>query len=88
MSNKRIIIDVREPYEYAMGHVDGALNITASELMSGSKKLEAVDKDAEIIVYCKTGGRASMSVQILNQLGFRNVVNGINAAQVEQKYFG
>lgn len=86
MSKKRIIIDSREPYEYETGHVEGAINIPPMELMSGSPKLKGVDKDTELILYCRTGSRSNVSIQILRQQGFTNLVNGINASQVEKKY--
>lgn len=83
---KRIIIDVREPDEYQQGHVEGALNLPPAELLSGAHKLDGVSKDTELILYCKTGSRSSVSIQILKSLGFTNLINGINAAQVQQKY--
>ena len=46
---KRIIIDVREPFEYAAGHVEGAINIPPAELMAGAKQLDGVDKDTQLI---------------------------------------
>jgi len=79
----RIIIDVREPYEYAQGHVNGALNIPLAEL-SGSKELNDIAKDTEIVLYCRSGGRAGAGIEALRQLGFTNTVNGINAAQVQK----
>lgn len=82
----RIIIDVREPREYAGGHVDGAINIPPAALMSGAKELADVPKDAEIIVYCVSGSRSNVSMRILEQLGFTNVTNGINRDQVKAKY--
>lgn len=86
MSLERIIIDVREPFEYASGHVEGAINIPPSELMSGAQQLEDLDKNTELIVYCKTGSRSNVSIQVLKQMGFTNLVNGINAGQVTKKY--
>jgi phage shock protein E len=83
---KRIIIDVREPDEYEQGHVEGALNIPPAELLAGAKKLDSIPKDTELILYCKTGSRSNVSMQILTSLGFTNLINGINAAQVEHRY--
>lgn len=83
---KRIIIDVREPFEYAQGHATGAINVPPAELMAGAKQLSDTPKDAEIILYCKTGSRSNVSMQILQGLGFTNLINGINAAQVEKRY--
>lgn len=87
MSMERVIIDVREPYEYEAGHVEGAINIPPAELMAGAKKLDGVRKETELILYCRTGSRSNASIQILKQLGFTNLVNGINAHQVEKTYF-
>ena len=82
----RYFIDVREPSEYASGHVEGALNIPPSELMRGSDKLQLIAKDDEIILYCKSGSRSNVSKHILESQGFTNIVNGINKDHVEAKY--
>ncbi len=81
-----IIIDVREPSEYASGHVDGAINIPAQELLTGSKKLADVAKDTELILYCRTGSRSAVAKNILNSQGYTNIVNGINKEHVEATY--
>lgn len=44
----RIFIDVREPFEFARGHVAGAINIPPAELMRGAKALDNVPKDTEL----------------------------------------
>jgi len=79
----KIIVDVREPFEFMMGHVKGALNIPPSILMAGAKQLQGVPKDAEIILYCRTGSRSSASMIILKQMGYTNLVNGINKDHVK-----
>ena len=81
-----IVIDVREPEEYANGHVKGALNIPPSELMAGSDKLKDVPKDAAIILYCLSGSRSNVSKNMMEQLGYTNITNGINKQQVEARY--
>lgn len=82
----RMIIDVREPYEYATGHVKGAINIPPDQLMAGAKALENVPKDTELVLYCVSGSRSNASMRILQQLGFTNLTNGINKDQVKSKY--
>lgn len=82
----RIFIDVREPEEFAKGHVEGAINIPPSEVMRGATALNDVPKDTELIVYCLSGSRSNASINILRQLGFTNLVNGINQDQVKAKY--
>lgn len=83
---KQVVIDVREPFEYESGHVEGALNIPPDELMAGAKKLAEVDKDTPVVVYCRTGSRSNVAIQILRGLGYTNLTNGINKQQVEAKY--
>lgn len=81
-----LFIDVREPFEYALGHVKGALNIPPSKLMAGAKQLENVAKDTPIVLYCHSGSRSNVSMHILQELGYTNLTNGINRRQVEAKY--
>ena len=83
---KKIIIDVREPFEYKEGHIAGALNIPPTSLLSGTKELENIPKDAEIIVYCRTGSRSNVASHILHSMGYMNITNGINKEQVKAKY--
>lgn len=82
----RVIIDVREPFEFATGHVKGALNIPPSKLMGGAKKLEGVPKDAEIILYCRSGSRSAVSANILKSMGYTNVINGVNKDHVNARF--
>ena len=82
---KQIIIDVREPFEFESGHVEGAINIPPAELMSGASKLEDTDKNTPITVYCVSGARSNSAIQILKGMGFTNLSNGINRQQVESK---
>ena len=70
---KAVLLDVRDPDEYAAGHLPGAVNVSRG-------KLEFViwgkvaDQGAKIYVYCKTGGRASLATKTLNDLGYKNAV--------------
>ena len=84
--SQRIIIDVREPGEFARGHVDGAINIPPAQMMRGAPQLDDVAKDTEIILYCLSGARSNASMFYLRQKGFTNLVNGINQDHVRQKY--
>lgn len=81
-----VIVDVREPEEYAKGHVEGAINIPPADLMAGAEKLKDVPKDANIILYCVSGSRSNVSMGFLQRMGYTNVTNGINQQQVEAKY--
>lgn len=80
-----VIIDVREPFEYDTGHVNGALNIPPQKLLAGAAELEGIKKDMQIILYCRSGARSEAALQILRQQGYTNLKNGINKDHVEAK---
>lgn len=74
-----VVIDVREPYEHDSGHIPGSQNIPLDFLELG---IESVPADAEIVVYCHSGGRSQYAVSVLQSLGrthVRNLVGGIVA---------
>jgi len=81
-----VLVDVREPEEYAKDHLNGSINVPPAEIMSGATALKDVPKDAKIIVYCITGSRSNVSMRFLRDMGFTNVINGINQSHVEAKY--
>lgn len=83
---KIIIIDVREPHEYASGHVPSAINIPPQELLTDSRKLSGVAKDTELILYCNSGSRSAVAKNIMSMQGFSNIVNGINKDHIKAKY--
>lgn len=72
-----IILDVREPSEYAAGHLPGAFNIPRGvlEFKIGSHPDFQDKQDASIIVYCQSGGRSALSAEVLNKMGFNNAVS-------------
>lgn len=83
-----IFIDVREPYEFSAGHVKGALNIPPAELMQGVPDVLAdTPKDTEIVLYCRSGARSNVGMQLLRRQGFTKLVNGINQDHIEANYF-
>jgi phage shock protein E len=83
---KHTIIDTREDFEYAESHVDGAINIPPAKFMTGElpDQLKDVDRDASIIVYCRSGSRSNVVSHMLKQYGFTNITNGVNQGRVEQ----
>lgn len=82
----KILIDVREPAEFAGDHVEGALNIPLSELANTAANLAVVPKDATVILYCQSGGRSQIACHLLKNLGYTNLINGINRSNVEANY--
>lgn len=81
---KSIVIDVREELEYRDSHVDGAINLPPSDLLTGAKVLDGVNKNTPLILYCRNGTRSAAALHILKDLGFTNLTNGINKENVEK----
>jgi rhodanese-related sulfurtransferase len=65
-----MVLDVREPAEYAHGHVPGAVNLPQAEL---AMRLEELPRDRPIRVICQAGFRSLRSAQFLRQSGFERV---------------
>ena len=70
---KALFLDCRNAEEYRAGHVPGALNIPRG-LIEFDIAAKVPDKNTAIVTYCRSGGRASLAVLTLNQMGY-NVVN-------------
>lgn len=79
-----LVIDTREPAEYAQSHVPGAINISTMQFMSGHipSQLQGVAKDQPIILYCRSGQRSNTCLQMLRMHGFTDLTNGINEHHV------
>jgi phage shock protein E len=79
MEEEAILIDVRTPEEFNDGHYNGAINFELS-LMTGGR-LPEIPKNCKVEIYCRSGGRAEMAKQVLEQNGFTDVENigGYNA---------
>ncbi|MGB9458532.1 MAG: molybdopterin-synthase adenylyltransferase MoeB [Bryobacteraceae bacterium] len=74
-----VLIDVREPHEYKIASIPGAKLIPLGEF---PRHVGELDKNADIVIHCKMGGRSARACGILRQAGFahvRNVVGGILA---------
>jgi len=67
-----IIVDVRSEAEYRAGHVPGALHIAFWQAFT-SDKLEAVDKNKTVILYCAHGPRAGVAKLALTLQGFNDL---------------
>ena len=85
LDSKSVIVDVREPFEYADGHVKGAINIPSGDFLDSSviDSMKEELNNSIIILYCRTGVRAGRCQKILEAEGFSMVTNGINQKTVE-----
>lgn len=69
-----LIIDVREPDEYAAGHIPNAVNIPRGviEFMiwPAVGYPDRTDMDKKMYLYCQSGGRCALAARALHDLGF------------------
>ena len=76
-----MLIDVREPVEWEIATIDGAVLIPKGEFLDGSA-LEKLPHDKPIVLHCKVGGRSAEVLAVLHGAGFSDAVHvggGINA---------
>ncbi|MBN2853099.1 MAG: DsrE/DsrF/DrsH-like family protein, partial [Clostridia bacterium] len=71
-SDEIIILDVRTAVEVAIGKIDNSINIPLNDIRS---RLNELDKDKLVVVYCAVGFRAYLAIRILMQNGFTKVKN-------------
>ena len=67
-----VIIDARTEEEFAEGHIKNAILIPEYEIAARAEK-ELPDKDALILVYCRSGRRSKIASEELVKLGYTNV---------------
>ena len=74
-----VLIDVREDWEYAEGHIPGATLIPLGQVPD---RLAEIPKDKTVVAVCRSGNRSGQATNFLRQQGFDNVHNmqgGMNA---------
>lgn len=69
-----LLLDVREPDEYAAVHAVNAKLIPLGEVGARLKEIEAY-KDKPVAVICRSGRRSAQAVSLLKESGFTQVVN-------------
>lgn len=67
-----VVLDVREPAEYAFNRIPGAVSIPLGELES---RIHELNPDDDIHVVCRTGIRSDLACRLLAEKGFKNVKN-------------
>ncbi len=75
-----ILLDVREPFEYQIGHIEGSRLIPLGQLEKRLQELTSF-KDKEIVAHCHHGGRSRRALEFLQSQGFKklkNVAGGID----------
>jgi len=78
-SPKTLILDVREPGEWAEGHIPGALHVprgmleAKADLEYANREPRLQDRSVSIIVHCASGARSAMAADVLQEMGFSDV---------------
>lgn len=71
----QVLLDVREPDEWAAGHAPGAIHVPLSAVGSEAHRFA----DAEVFTVCRGGGRSAQAAEVLASAGVRvrNVAGGM-----------
>lgn len=67
-----IILDVRTPEEYKEGHIENAVLLPVNDIKDKASEV-LTNKDAKILVYCRSGNRSATAAKELIQMGYTDV---------------
>jgi len=67
------IIDVREPNEWNLGHLPGAVHIPRGVLESAIEQREP--RERRVVLYCASGNRSALAAESIAQMGYTNVAS-------------
>lgn len=76
-----VLLDVREPEEFAAGHLPGAFNVprgfleVKADLDHPKRDARLANRDQKIIAYCAGGLRSALAAKTLQEMGFTNVTS-------------
>ena len=79
LSSDTILIDIREPDEYARGHIPGAIHVPRGMLEFQILKtrehigITADPAGVDMVLDCGTGGRSALATKSMDDMGYRNV---------------
>ena len=66
-----VLLDVREPNEWNLGHVPGAIHIPRGILESNVES--RVPRERRVVIYCASGNRSALAAESLGQMGYGDV---------------
>jgi rhodanese-related sulfurtransferase len=67
-----VLLDVREPWEFELAHIQGSTLVPMSLL---EERFTELDPDSETVVICHHGNRSAYVAEALQRAGFKNVLN-------------
>lgn len=74
-ARRRVFVDVRTPEEFTAGHLPGAINLPLTDLERSWPQLQPYSR-RQIVLYCRSGHRAGLALDVLKRHGFEHAVNG------------
>ena len=67
------VLDVREPDEWAGGHIEGAVHIPLCQVVERVGEVQDLAGDGQVLVVCKVGGRSAQAVAYLQTQGVQAI---------------
>lgn len=80
LDSNTLLIDVRDPAEYQIHHLEGAQNIPYQVILEKTKR---IPKDTRMILYCSTGSRSRLACNLLLSMGYTNLYD-LGAVRVNE----
>ena len=74
LDHELVLLDVRTQAEYDSGHILNAINISHEQILEDPELL-AEYKDSQMVVFCRSGGRAGKVIQLLESIGFEDIID-------------
>ncbi|HEY7874631.1 MAG TPA: rhodanese-like domain-containing protein [Actinomycetota bacterium] len=73
-----VFLDVREPYEWDAGHIDGSVHIPIGQIQ---ERFEEVERERPVVVVCQVGQRSALVADFLSAQGYdaANLEGGLEA---------
>lgn len=68
-----VYLDVREPNEWNLGHIPGAVHLPRGTLETKIEQM--VPRDRRIIIYCAGGNRSALAADTMQQMGYTDVAS-------------
>jgi rhodanese-related sulfurtransferase len=77
------VVDVREPFEWNAGRIEGSMLVPLNRLMAG--QAEGVEPDRPVVLVCRSGSRSEVAALLLRARGYEahNLEGGLEAWQAE-----
>lgn len=81
---KAVVIDVRSQKEWSEGHLGGAVLLPLEQVEAGIARV-APDRKQKIQLYCRSGRRSGIALEMLKKLGYENVSNEGGLKEASEK---